>query len=89
MRFFLLFFRAFYIFYLLFQFHSIVKFLITCNFYFSLIFSEQFKMTVTLYKKIFYNKDILRQTACTVVNLIMVDNFASLFTCTTVSRSSD
>ena len=33
--------------------------------------------------------DILRQTACMVVNPIMVDNFASLFNCTTVGRSPE
>ena len=32
---------------------------------------------------------ILRQTACMVVNPVMVDNFALLFNCSTVSRSSD
>ena len=36
-----------------------------------------------------YNMDILRQTACIVGNPIMFDNFASLFNCTTVNRSSD
>ena len=30
---------------------------------------------------------ILRQTACMVVNPIIVDNFASLYICTTVGRS--
>ena len=34
--------------------------------------------------------DILRQTACIVVNpMIMVNDFASLFNCTTVGRSLD
>ena len=32
-----------------------------------------------------YNMNILGQTACMVVNLIMVENFASLFNCTKVS----
>ena len=39
--------------------------------------------------KIGYNMDILRQTACMVVNPNMADNFASIFNWTTVSRSSD
>ena len=47
------------------------------------------KKIITRYKKIEYNLDILRQTACMVVNLTMVDNFASLFNCMTVGRSSD
>ena len=35
------------------------------------------------YKKIGYNIDVLRQTACLVVNSIKVNNFAFLFNCTT------
>ena len=52
-------------------------------------FLIQFNKTVTRYKKISYSVDILRQIACMVVNPIKVDNFASLFNCTTVDRSSD
>ena len=52
-------------------------------------FLVQFNKTVTRYKKISYSVDILRQIACMVVNPIKVDNFASLFNCTTVDRSSD
>ena len=33
--------------------------------------------------------DVVRQTACMVVNPIMANNFVSLFICTTVGRSSD
>ena len=33
--------------------------------------------------------DVLRQTACLVVNPIKVNNFAFLFNCTTVGRASD
>ena len=44
----------------------------------------QFKNIVIRYKKIDYNyTDILRQTACMVVNPIMGDSFASLINCTT------
>ena len=39
--------------------------------------------------KIGYNIDVLRQTACLVVNPIKVNNFAYLFNCTTVGRASD
>ena len=51
-----------------------------------LTFSEQFKTIVIRYKKICHNNDILRQTACMVINQIVVDNFAFLFNCTTESR---
>ena len=51
--------------------------------------SVQLKKFDTRYNRIGYNIDILRQTARMVVNPIMVDNFASLFDCTTVGRSSD
>ena len=43
----------------------------------------------SLATKIYYNMDILRQTACIVVNPISVDNFASLFSCATVGRAPD
>ena len=36
-----------------------------------------------------YNIDVLQQTACLVVNPIMVNSFAYLFNCTTVGRASD
>ena len=41
------------------------------------------------YKKIGYNIDVLRQTACLVVNPIKVNRFAYLLNCTTVGRASD
>ena len=41
----------------------------------------------TLNKKKAYNMDILRQPVCMIVNPNMVDIFASLFNCTTESRS--
>ena len=40
------------------------------------------------YKKIGYDIDILRQTACLVVNPIKVNGFAYLFHCTTEGRAS-
>ena len=40
------------------------------------------------YKRILgYNVDVMRQSACLVVNQIMVHNFALLFNCTPVGRS--
>ena len=42
------------------------------------------KKIILRYKKIGYNIDVLRHTACLVVNPIKVDNFAYLFDCMTV-----
>ena len=43
------------------------------------IFSTQFIKILSHYKTIDYSSNVLRQTACLVVNPIMVDNFAFLF----------
>ena len=40
-------------------------------------------------KKIGYNMDCLQETACVDVYIIIVDNYASLFICTTAGRSPD
>ena len=52
-------------------------------------FPYLFKKIVVRYKKIGYNINVMRQTACLVVNPIKVNSFAYLFNCTTVSRTSD
>ena len=52
-------------------------------------FSEQFRKLINRYKRIGYNLDIMRQTACLVVNPIIVDGYASFFHCTTAVRASD
>ena len=52
-------------------------------------FSAQFMKIISHYKKIGYNINVLQQTACLVVNPIMVGNFAFLFNCTSVGRTSD
>ena len=53
-------------------------------------FSEQFRKPINRYKRIGYSLDIMRQTACLVVNPnIVVDGYASLFNCTTAVRVSD
>ena len=44
---------------------------------------------ISHYKKIGYNINVLQQTACLVVNPITVGNFAFLFNCTPVGRTSD
>ena len=52
-------------------------------------FSVQFIKIISHYKKIGYNINVLQQTACLVVNPITVGNFAFLFNCTSVGRTSD
>ena len=52
-------------------------------------FSEQFRKLINRYKRIGYSLDIMRQTACLVVNPIIVDGYASFFNCTTAVRASD
>ena len=52
-------------------------------------FSLSFQEEVFRYKKIGYNINVMRQTACLVVNPIKVNSFAYLFNCTTVGRTSD
>ena len=52
-------------------------------------FSDQFRKNIVRYKRIGYNINIMRQSACLVFNPITVNNFASLFNCTPVGRASD
>ena len=52
-------------------------------------FSAQFIKIISHYKKIGYNINVLQQTACLVVNPNTVGNFAFLFNCTPVGRTSD
>ena len=52
-------------------------------------FSVQFNKLINRYKRIGYSLDIMRQTAYLVVNPIIVDDYASLFNCTTAVRVSD
>ena len=47
-------------------------------------FSYHFKKIIVRYKEIDYNIDVLRQSACLVVNPIKVNNFSYLFDCKTV-----
>ena len=51
--------------------------------------SDQFRKIIVRYKRIGYNINIMRQSACLVFNPITVNNFASLFNCTPVGRASD
>ena len=52
-------------------------------------FSDQFKKIVKRYIRVGYNLDIMRQSACLVVNPITVYSYGFLFNCTTVGRASD
>ena len=52
-------------------------------------FPYHFKNIIVHYKKIDYNINVMRQTACLVVNSIKGNSFAYLFTCTTDGRTSD
>ena len=52
-------------------------------------FSDQFRKIIVCYKRIGYNINIMRQSACLVFNPNTVNNFASLFNCTPMGRASD
>ena len=52
-------------------------------------FLEQFRTLINRYKRIGYSLGIMRQTACLVVNPVIVYGYASLFNCTTAVQSSD
>ena len=52
-------------------------------------FSDQFINISKRYKKARYNMDIMRQSACLVVNIITVGRYGFLFNCTTMGQASD
>ena len=52
-------------------------------------FSERFRKMIIRHKRNGYDLNVMRQSACLVVNLISVDNFAALFNCKPVDRASD
>ena len=52
-------------------------------------FSTHFRKLILRYIKIGYNINVIRQTACMVVNPITVNNFASLFGCMPAGGASD
>ena len=52
-------------------------------------FSDQFRKIIMRYKRIGYNLNVMRQSACLVINPITVDNYSALFNCTPVDRASD
>ena len=52
-------------------------------------FSDQFRKVIMRYKRFGYNINVIRQSACLIINSVTVDSFASLFNCTPVGRESD
>ena len=52
-------------------------------------FSDQFRKIIMLYKRIGWNLNVMRQSACLVINPITVDGYAALFNCTPADRTSD
>ena len=50
---------------------------------------NQFRKIITRYRRIGYNLNVMRQSACLVFNPIMVDNYAAFYNCTPVGRASD
>ena len=52
-------------------------------------FSDQFKKIVKRYIRVGYNLDIMRQSACLVLNPNTIYIYAFLFNCTTVGQASD
>ena len=52
-------------------------------------FSDQFRGVIMRYKHIEYNINVMRQSACLVINPITADGFASFFNCTPFGHASD
>ena len=52
-------------------------------------FSDQFRTIIMRYKRIGYDLNVMRQSACLVINPIKVDGYAALFNYTSVDRASD
>ena len=52
-------------------------------------FSDQFKKIVKRYIRVRYNLEIMRQSACLVLNPITVYSYGFLFNCTTVGQALD
>ena len=52
-------------------------------------FSDQYGKIIMRYKRIGYNLNVMRQSACLVINPITVDGYATLFNCMPVDRASE
>ena len=53
------------------------------------VFSDQFRKIIMRYKRIGYSLNVMRQSACLVINPIKVGGYAALFNCMPVDRASD
>ena len=51
-------------------------------------FADQFRKIIR-HKRICYTLNVMRHSACLVINPITVNNFATVFNCTPVDRASD
>ena len=51
--------------------------------------SDEFRNIIIHYKRIGYNLNVMRQSACLVINPITVDGYAALFNSTPMDRASD
>ena len=54
-----------------------------------MIFSFQFRKIITRYRRVGYDLNVMRQSACLVFYPITIDNCAAFFNCTPVGRASD
>ena len=52
-------------------------------------FFDKFRKIIIRHKCIGYDLNIMRQSACLMINPITVDKFAAPFNCTQVDRASD
>ena len=52
-------------------------------------FSFQFTKILSRYRRIGYNLNVMRQSACLVLNPILVDNYAAFFNCMPMGQASD
>ena len=52
-------------------------------------FSDQSRKIIMRYTRIGYKLNVMRQSACLVINPITYDGFAALFTCTPLDQTSD
>ena len=52
-------------------------------------FSDQFRKTIKCHKRIGSDLNVMLQSVCLVINLILVYNFDALFNCMLVDQASD
>ena len=52
-------------------------------------FADQFRKIIIRHKRIGYDLNVMRQSACLVINQIKVNKFATLFNFTPVDRACD